>query len=136
MRGSLQAYKKVSIDSQLSAASPHKVIQMLMAGAIERLIQGKAAMQQGNTAVKGERLGKALDIVISLRTCLSMDDGGDIASNLDSLYDFMIRQISHANQNNDGKAIDDVVEMLREIKSAWDQIPAEFHNLTADQVGI
>lgn len=136
MRGSLQAYKKVSIDSQLSAASPHKVIQMLMAGAIERLIQGKAAMQQGNTAVKGERLGKALDIVISLRTCLSMDDGGDIASNLDSLYDFMIRQITHANQNNDGKAIDDVVEMLREIKSAWDQIPVEFHNLTADQVGI
>ena len=136
MRGSLQAYKKVSIDSQLSAASPHKVIQMLMAGAIERLIQGKAAMQQGNTAVKGERLGKALDIVISLRSCLSMDDGGDIASNLDSLYDFMIRQISQANQNNDGKAIDDVVEMLREIKSAWDQIPVEFHNLTADQVGI
>lgn len=136
MRGSLQAYKKVSIDSQLSAASPHKVIQMLMAGAIERLIQGKAAMQQGNTAVKGERLGKALDIVISLRTCLSMDDGGDIASNLDSLYDFMIRQISYANQNNESQPIDDVVDMLREIKSAWDQIPAEFHNLTADQVGI
>ena len=130
MRGSLQAYKKVSIDSQLSAASPHKVIQMLMAGAIERLIQGKAAMQQGNTPVKGERLGKSLDIVISLRTCLSMDDGGDIASNLDSLYDFMIRQISHANQNNDGKAIDDVVEMLREIKSAWDQIPIEERNKT------
>ena len=136
MRGSLQAYKKVSIDSQLSAASPHKVIQMLMAGAIERLIQGKAAMQQGNIAVKGERLGKALDIVISLRTCLSMDDGGDIASNLDALYDFMIRQISQANQNNEPQPIDDVVEMLREIKSAWDQIPAEFHNLTADQVGI
>ncbi|MCL4142634.1 UNVERIFIED_CONTAM: hypothetical protein GTU68_055313 [Idotea baltica] len=136
MRGSLQAYKKVSIDSQLSAASPHKVIQMLMAGAIERLIQGKAAMQQGNIAVKGERLGKALDIVISLRTCLSMDDGGDIASNLDSLYDFMIRQISQANQNNEPQSIDDVVEMLREIKSAWDQIPVEFHNLTADKVGI
>ncbi|OCH24187.1 flagellar export chaperone FliS [Aliivibrio sp. 1S128] len=136
MRGSLQAYKKVSIDSQLSAASPHKVIQMLMAGAIERLIQGKAAMQQGNIAVKGERLGKALDIVISLRTCLSMDDGGDIASNLDSLYDFMIRQISQANQNNEPQSIDDVVEILREIKSAWDQIPVEFHNLTADKVGI
>ncbi|MBE4259265.1 hypothetical protein HJ080_25100, partial [Vibrio parahaemolyticus] len=44
----LASYKKVSVDSQLSAASPHKVIQMLMAGAIERLIQGKAAMQAGN----------------------------------------------------------------------------------------
>ncbi len=58
MRGSLQAYKKVSVDSQLTAASPHKVIQMLMGGAIERLIQGKAAMLQNNFAVKGERLAR------------------------------------------------------------------------------
>ncbi|MDP2575164.1 flagellar export chaperone FliS [Vibrio penaeicida] len=135
MRGSLQAYKKVSVDSQLSAASPHKIIQMLMAGAIERLIQGKAAMQQGNIATKGERLGKALDIVIALRSCLSMDDGGDIAKNLDQLYEFMITQITVANQSNEPKPIDDVVDIIREIKSAWDQIPAEFHNLTSAEIG-
>ncbi|MFD2180263.1 flagellar export chaperone FliS [Veronia pacifica] len=128
MRGSLKAYKKVSIDSQLSEASPHKVVQMLMAGAIERLVQGKAAMQAGNVAIKGERLGKALDIVISLRSCLSMDEGGEIAENLDALYDFVIRQISVANRDNLEQPIDDVVEILMEIKSAWDQIPAEYHN--------
>ncbi|EGR2794610.1 flagellar export chaperone FliS [Vibrio navarrensis] len=136
MRGSLQAYKKVSVDSQLSAASPHKVIQMLMAGAIERLIQGKAAMQAGNIPVKGERLGKALDIIIALRSCLSMDDGGDIARNLDQLYEFMITQISNANHKNDPQPIDDVIDIIREIKSAWDQIPNEYHNLTAAAVGI
>ncbi|MCJ2377347.1 flagellar export chaperone FliS [Vibrio sp. ZSDZ34] len=136
MRGSLQAYKKVSVDSQLSAASPHKVIQMLMAGAIERLIQAKAAMQQGNIPVKGERIGKALDIIISLRSCLSLDDGGEIASNLDQLYEFMITQISEANHENNPQPIDDVIEIIREIKSAWDQIPAEYHNLTATEVGI
>ncbi len=136
MRGSLQAYKKVSVDSQLSAASPHKIVQMLMAGAIERLIQGKAAMEQGNIPVKGERLGKALDIIISLRSCLSMEDGGDIAQNLDQLYEFMITQISEANYQNNPQPIDDVVEIIREIKSAWDQIPPEFHNLTSAQVGV
>ncbi|WP_025673060.1 flagellar export chaperone FliS [Salinivibrio socompensis] len=130
MRGSLQAYKKVSVDSQLSAASPHKVIQMLMAGAIERLIQGKAAMAQGDVSVKGERLGKALDIIINLRACLSMDEGGDIADNLDAIYDFMIRQVSAANLDNTPEPIDDVIELLREIKSAWDQIPSEYHNMT------
>lgn len=135
MRGSLQAYKKVSVDSQLSAASPHKVIQMLMAGAIESLVQGKAAMQQGNIAVKGERLGKALDIIISLRGCLSMDDGGDVASNLDQLYEFMIAQVSMANIENNPQAIDDVIDIIREIKSAWDQIPTEYHNLTAAELG-
>ncbi|EGU42503.1 MULTISPECIES: flagellar export chaperone FliS [Vibrio] len=136
MRGSLQAYKKVSVDSQLTAASPHKIVQMLMAGAIERLIQGKAAMQAGNIPVKGERLGKALDIIISLRSCLSMDDGGDIAKNLDQLYEFMITQISAANHKNDPQSIDDVIDIIREIKSAWDQIPSEYHNLTSAEVGI
>lgn len=135
MRGSLQAYKKVSVDSQLSAASPHRVVQMLMAGAIERLIQGKVAMEQRNIPVKGERLGKALDIIISLRSCLSMEDGGEIASNLDQLYDFMITQITLANQANNPQPIDDVIDIIREIKSAWDQIPPEYHNLTAGEVG-
>lgn len=130
MRGSLQAYKRVSVDSQLTSASPHRVIQMLMSGAIERLIQGKAAMQQGTIAVKGERLGKALDIIISLRSCLSMEDGGEIATNLDALYDFMIQQIYLANQENKPEPIDDVIDMLREIKSAWEQIPADYHNMT------
>ncbi|SJL82335.1 flagellar export chaperone FliS [Vibrio palustris] len=136
MRGSLQAYKKVSVDSQLSAASPHKVVQMLMAGAIERLIQGKAAMQQRNIAMKGERLGKALDIIISLRGCLSMDDGGDIAQNLDQLYEFLITQITTSNQQNKPELLDDAIDIIREIKSAWDQIPAEYHNLTSQQVGV
>lgn len=130
MRGSLQAYKRVSVDSQLTSASPHRVIQMLMAGAIERLIQGKVSMEQGNIAVKGERLGKALDIIICLRSSLSMEDGGDIATNLDALYEFMIQQTYKANQENKSELIDDVIDMLREIKSAWEQIPAEFHNIT------
>ena len=136
MRGSLQAYKKIIVDSQLTAASPHKIVQMLMAGAIERLIQGKAAMQAGNIPVKGERLGKALNIIISLRSCLSMSDGGDIAKNLDQLYEFMIMQISEANHKNDSQPIDDVIDIIREIKSAWDQIPDEYHNLTSADVGI
>ncbi len=130
MRGSLQAYKKASVNAQQASASPHRIIQMLYAGAIERLIQGKAAMEQGNVAVKCERLSKALDIVLSLRDCLSMEDGGDIAKNLDSLYEFMASEITRANAENQTKPIDDVIGMLREIKSAWDQIPAEYHHLS------
>lgn len=65
-----------------------------------------------------------------------MDDGGDIAQNLDQLYEFMITQITAANHKNDPQLIDDVIDIIREIKSAWDQIPAEFHNLTAKEVGV
>lgn len=128
MRGSLQAYKKVSIDSQLTEASPHKVIQMLMAGAIERLIQAKIAIEQKNTALKGEKIGKALDIVVNLRACLSMEDGGEIAQNLDALYDYIIRQVSLANLENNTLLLDEAVVILREIKSAWEQIPEKYRD--------
>lgn len=133
MRGSLQAYKKVSIDSQLNSASPHKVIQMLLDGAIERLIQAKVAIENNDTALKGDRLCKGLDIILSLRGSLSIESGGEIAKNLDSLYEYMIRQISLANLENNSSLINECVHILGEIKSAWEQIPIEYHNITQTQ---
>ncbi|MGL4856348.1 flagellar export chaperone FliS [Plesiomonas sp.] len=127
MRGTLQAYKKVSVDSQLQSASPHKVILMLLNGAIERLVQAKAAMQMGNIAVKGERLGKAMDIIANLQACLSEDEGGDIAKNLAKLYEYMQNQLLSANIHNDAKTLDEVMALLTEIKIAWESIPAELH---------
>ncbi|MDO4687412.1 MAG: flagellar export chaperone FliS [Plesiomonas sp.] len=134
MRGTLQAYKKVSVDSQLDAASPHRIIQMLLAGAIERLIQGKAAMQAGNTAQKGERLGKTIDILTNLKASLTREtpEAEAIANNLDGLYDYMIRQVFDANVNNETAGLDTVIELLRELKSSWDQIPAELHHIGAE----
>ena len=54
MRGSLQAYKKVSVDSQLTAASPHKIVQMLMAGRHQRLYFGKTDKRTGERQRSGE----------------------------------------------------------------------------------
>ncbi|MGL5343075.1 MAG: flagellar export chaperone FliS [Plesiomonas sp.] len=127
MRGTLQAYKKVSVDSQLQSASPHKVILMLLSGAIERLVQAKAAMQMGNIAVKGERLGKAVAIIANLQACLSEEEGGDIAKNLAQLYEYMQTQLLSANLNNDVKTLDEVMVLLTEIKTGWESIPTELH---------
>ncbi|MGL5758595.1 flagellar export chaperone FliS [Plesiomonas sp.] len=127
MRGTLQAYKKVSVDSQLQSASPHKVILMLLSGAIERLVQAKAAMQMGNIAVKGERLGKAITIIANLQACLSEEEGGDIAKNLSQLYEYMQAQLLSANINNDVIIIDEIISLLNEIKTGWESIPPEMH---------
>lgn len=127
MRGTLQAYKKVSVDSQLQSASPHKVILMLLNGAIERLVQAKAAMQMGNVALKGERLGKAIEIIANLEACLSEDEGLDIAQNLKQIYEYMQSQLLKANANNNPELIDEVIGLLTEIKSAWEAIPSELH---------
>ncbi|MCH1931886.1 flagellar export chaperone FliS [Shewanella sp. A25] len=131
MRGSMQSYRKVSVDSDLAVASPHRIIQMLFAGALERLAQAKCAIEQGNVAQRGVLMGKAIGIVSGLNDSLNMDTEGDVANNLTRLYDFMLRRMSEANINNDVQAIDEVVAILKTIKEGWDAIPSEQHNISS-----
>lgn len=131
MRGSLQSYRKVSLESQLADASPHKITQMLFAGALERLAQSRIAIEQGNIENKGLLIGKAMSIIQGLRSALVMDKGGDLANNLHDLYEYVLRRLMDANLNSDLNAIDDAAGIMRELKEAWDAIPPELHNMSA-----
>ncbi|MGI2853472.1 flagellar export chaperone FliS [Shewanella algae] len=131
MRGSLKSYRKVSLESEISVASPHRIIQLMFNGALERIAQSRYAIEQGDQAAKGVYISKAVGIITGLSSSLNMDDGGEIAKNLNSLYDFMLRRISEANLNNDVQALDDVAVILRDIKEAWDAIPADKHHISA-----
>ncbi|WP_299495208.1 flagellar export chaperone FliS [uncultured Shewanella sp.] len=133
MRSSLQSYRKVSVEGGMSVASPHKIIQMLFSGALERLAQARCAIEQNDLAKKGEALGKAISIVSGLNGSLNMEVEGEVANNLNALYDFMLQQMSAANVNNDVTAIDDVMDILKVIKEGWDSIPAEMHQLSSEQ---
>lgn len=133
MRGSLQSYRKVSLESEISVASPHRIIQLMFNGALERIAQSRYAIEQGDQSSKGIFINKAIGIITGLSNSLNMEAGGEIAKNLSNLYDFMLRRISEANLNNDVQALDDVAAVLRDIKEAWDAIPADKHHFTAHE---
>ena len=118
----LRQYQTVSTQAQVSDASPHRLIQMLMEGGLSRLAQAKGAMERGQVALKGELLGKAIAIIGGLREGLDLRQGGELAANLDSLYEYMIRRLLEANRSNDIAALDEVSSLLREVKSGWDGI--------------
>ncbi|RLV61555.1 flagella export chaperone FliS [Parashewanella curva] len=130
MRGSLQSYRQVSVNSQITEASPHKITQMLFAGALERIAQSRYAIENNDIAAKGLCIGKAIDIVEGLRSCLVMDDD-ELGHNLEALYDFVINGLIQANLSNDTKMLNDVSEVLRTLKEGWDEIPEEMHHITA-----
>ncbi len=118
----LQQYKSTSNYGGTNEASPHKLVAMLYDGAIERLATARGAVQRGEVAVKLRTLSSALAIVEHLRLSLDRQSGGAIARNLDELYDYMGRRLLHANVRDDAKAIDEVLTLLRQLKSAWDGI--------------
>jgi flagellar protein FliS len=132
MRSSLQSYRKVSLDSEISVASPHRIIQLMFAGGLERLAQSRYAIENRDMNNKGLFIGKAIGIVNGLNNSLSMDEGGEIAGNLSQLYDFIIMKVTEANLKNDTQAIDDAVAVLRTLKEGWDAIPQDKHHLTSE----
>ena len=118
----LKQYQTVNTQTQVFDASPHRLIQMLMEGGLTRLAQAKGAIERGQLTLKGDVLGKAIAIIGGLRSGLDLQNGGELALNLDSLYDYMVRRLSLANSSNDPALVEEVSSLLRQIKSGWDGI--------------
>lgn len=120
----LKFYQKEATKTELAGASPYKVIQMLMAGVIDNLALAKGALQRKDLETKARVLSKATAILESLRSCLDESIAPELAGNLYSLYSYMIERLIDASVEKDSTvAIDEVAELFREIKTAWDQIP-------------
>jgi flagellar protein FliS len=81
----------------------------------------KGAIMHKEVAIKGENISKAIGILGGLRASLDLSQG-EIAKNLDRLYDYMERRLVEANLKNDETIIDEVSDLLRDVKSAWDAI--------------
>ena len=80
-------------------------------------------IEQGDIPGKGQALGKAINIISNgLQSGLNHEVGGELATNLDSLYDYMTRRLLQANIHNDIDAINEVMELLNNIADAWKEI--------------
>ncbi len=118
----LQQYRTTSSYGDAEEATPHKLVDMLYAGVIERLATARGAILRGEVAAKLRSLSSALAIVEHLRLSLDKQAGGEIARNLDALYDYIGRRLLHANVHNDVEAVDESLSLMHQLKSAWDGI--------------
>lgn len=112
-------YKQVETKVGADSADPHQLIVMLFDGVLERIAVAKGAIQRNEIEEKGQKIGRAIAIIDGLRASLNKDLGGDIADNLDNLYEYMQRRLFEANFKSDISTLDEVADLLREIKSAW-----------------
>jgi flagellar secretion chaperone FliS len=122
----MKQYKQVSVHSGIMDASPHRLVQMLMEGALEKIALARGYMANNEIANKGENIGKAIAIVDGLQASLNKDLGGEIAANLGHLYNYMQQRLVVANLRNDKSILDEVASLMADIKMGWDGIPDEF----------
>ena len=117
-----QTYGKVKTQTNVEIASPYRLIQMLMEGALEKVNFAKNYMINGNIAEKGAHISWAISIVSGLRVSLDAEKGGEIAQNLEALYDYIERRLLQANLENKVEYLDEIIGLLSEIKSGCDAI--------------
>lgn len=118
----LSQYEQVSVQEAVNGASPHRLIQMLMEGALKRMAEAKGAMQRQDLTTKGVAIGKAISIIGGLRDSLNMDVPGGLSQRLDGLYEYMVTVLVRANMNNNAANIDEVINLMLTVKSGWDKI--------------
>jgi flagellar protein FliS len=115
----MDEYRWTDLPSLADASDPHGLVQLMLDGAVARVVQAQGALEAGETARKCELIGKAVNLVEGLRACLDEARGGEIAVNLAALYDYMARRLVAANAFGDLQILREVTSLLRELQSGW-----------------
>ncbi len=122
-------YSQVSLQTEVMEADPHKLIQLLLEGALTRLSMAKNHIEKKDYAAKNEKLGRAIDIICALQESLDHERGGEISANLERLYDYMTRRLFEANSKNDVDMINEVMGLLSEVKAGWEGIRSSYEEI-------
>ncbi|MEQ1663008.1 MAG: flagellar export chaperone FliS [Thiobacillus sp.] len=123
-RTATQAYAHVGLETGVAAASQKKLILMLYDGAELAVRMAITHTHAGELTSKSAAITKAMNIILEgLRAALDMEKGGDLAIQLAALYDYMNARLLHGHVNNEVTPLEEVLALLRELHSAWKQIP-------------
>jgi flagellar secretion chaperone FliS len=131
----LAAYQSVAVHGGVADGDPHRLVLMLMDGALERMALARGYLDRGQIAKKTQALHQCVNIVNELRGALNIAEGGALALNLRDLYDYMLRQLLKANSANDSECIKEVTVLLSEIRNAWLAIGPETRKANPPQGG-
>src|SRR5687768_16716089 len=119
----INAYARVGLETGVFAATPHKLVLMLFEGARVSLSAALAHMKSGQFAARGEAISRAIAIITSgLQASLDITQGGELAQQLNALYEYMSRRLLEANLYNKLEYVEEVARLLGELSEAWEAI--------------
>lgn len=112
------AYK----NNEVMTASRTKLVVMLYDGAIKNLKLAEFALEEKKVEKVNEHLKKTQDIIAEFMSTLNFEQGGEIALNLQQLYEYMYHKLIRANIDKDIEAVREVRGYLKELRDTWLQI--------------
>ncbi len=108
--------------NEVLTASKKKLVIMLYDGAAKNLKLAKLAMEDKKIDRVNSMIIKTQNILVELMSTLNFEDGGEVANNLMSLYEYMYQKTIRANIDKNSEILDEVIGYLEELSDTWSQI--------------
>jgi len=118
-RSAAGVYANVNVDTGVSQADPHRLIDLLFQRAQDLLATADAAIQSNDIAIKGESITKVIRILDEGLKAALNPEAGEIAENLQALYSYCMNRLLKANLDNDRTIIAEVRSLLSEVHEGW-----------------
>jgi flagellar protein FliS len=124
----LKQYRSVGVKSGVEGASAHRLVEMLMEGALDKISVAKGMSERNDIQGRTQHINWAISIITGLWESLDAERGGEVANNLGSLYEYMIRRLVDANKENDVAVLNEVGQLMEEVRNAWSAMPEHIKN--------
>lgn len=132
---SANAYKKIGVETSVSQASAHDLVDMLFDGLLVAVGSARAAMLGGDIKSKCANIVTAVRILEEgLKGALNLERGGELAVNLQELYAYCVVRLTQANARNDVAALEEVQRLIEPVAAGWKQMGRSADALSGAQL--
>lgn len=129
-----QQYANNYVETSVSEATPHKLVDMLYDGAIRHLKVSKVFIEQKNYEKKAFHLNKSLSIINGLKVGVDVQSGGEIAENIYALYDYCYRTVFTASRENSLEKVDEILTIFQGLSESWKQMPNDIKQASGSRI--
>ncbi len=119
------AYQRINVETAMHTIDQHQIVSLLFDGVLNSLATARGAIARGDVAGKCAAVSKALRIIEEgLMTGLDTVDGGELAANLEALYNYATLRLILANARNDDLIFQEVQRLIEPLAQSWKAIKA------------
>ncbi|MBT0725200.1 flagellar export chaperone FliS [Rosenbergiella sp. S61] len=112
-------YLSADLERQVATATPHQLVLIMFGGLMDELVRAKSHIQAKRYEQKANSINRCIDILNALSSALNVEQGGELASTLASLYDYSVRCLYEASHQLSIDKITEVEQLLGEIETGW-----------------
>lgn len=128
------AYQRISVETSMHTIDQHQLVSLLLDGVLSAIATARGAMARGDVAAKCNGISKAVRILEEgLMTALDREAGGELARNLEAVYDYSLRRLIQANAHNDDAMLQEVSHLIEPIAQGWKDMKK--NNEAANEAG-